>query len=66
MSDHDDKESENVKNDWFYEQNNGFLPVTRFFFLRLRCGTFLCDDLCGRELEKKKPEKLTRNFPSFL
>ena len=36
MSDHEDKESESVKSDWFYEQNNSFLPAKRFFF-------YVCD-----------------------
>ena len=54
ISDHDDKENENVESDWFYEQNNSFVPAT--FSHRL----YVCDVklsyakiYTGRELEKK-------------
>lgn len=69
MSDHDDKESENVKSDWFYEQNHSFLPATRFFFYVCDVKLSYAKIYAGRELEKKKqqqPEKLTRNFPFFF
>lgn len=57
MSDHDDKESENVKSDWFYEQNHSFLPVTRFFFYVCDVKLSYAKIYAGRELEKKKTTK---------
>ena len=53
MSDHDDKESENVKSDWFYEQNHSFLPATRFFFYVCDVKLSYAKIYAGRELEKK-------------
>ena len=57
MSDHDDKESESVKSDWFYEQNHSFLPVTRFFFYVCDVKLSYAKIYTGRELEKKKTTK---------
>lgn len=63
MSDHDDKESENVKSDWFYEQNHSFLPVTRFFFYVCDVKLSYAKIYTGRELEKEKQLKTDEEFP---
>lgn len=52
MSDHDDKESENVKGDWFYEQNNSFLPAKHFFFYVCDVKLSYAKIYAGCELEK--------------
>ena len=65
MSDHDDKENENLKSDWFYEQNNSFLPATRFFFYVCDVELSYAKIYAGRELKKKKTWKTDEEF-SFL
>ena len=65
MSDHEDKESESVKSDWFYEQNNSFLPAKRFFFYVCDVELSYAKIYADANLKKKKTWKTDEEF-SFL